>query len=78
MDHAYAKELEQKKSIYLNRTNTRKALFTTLITSFGAVKNPAYLSIIDNQVVLEQLFQGGVNLQIFPSNLVPNPEKAEV
>jgi hypothetical protein len=56
MDHSYAKEIQRKKEIFLNHTQTRKALFTTLITSFSAVKNPAYLSIIDNQVTLEQLF----------------------
>lgn len=56
MDQAYAQELQRKKDVYLNRTNTRKALFTTLITASGAIRNPAYLSVIDNQVVLENLF----------------------
>ncbi len=56
MDHAYAQDLKRKKSLYLARTGTRKAVFTTLITASGAAKNPAYLSVIDNQVVLEQLF----------------------
>lgn len=56
MDHPYASELQRKKEIFRNRTKTRKALFTTLITSFGALKNPAYLSVIDNQITLDDLF----------------------
>ena len=56
MDRVYAQELERKKSIYLHRTKTRKAIFTTLITASSAVKNPAYLSVIDNQIILENLF----------------------
>ncbi len=56
MDGAYAKELIRKKEVFRNRTETKKALFTTLITSFGAVKNPAYLSAVDNQITLDSLF----------------------
>ncbi len=56
MDHSYAKELQRKKGVFSARTKTRKALFVTLITSFGAVKNPAYLSVINNQITLENLF----------------------
>jgi len=56
MNHDYAQELQHKKAIFLQRTQTRKALFTTLITATGAVKNPAYLSAVDHQITLEQLF----------------------
>lgn len=56
MHSSDAREIQQKKEIFRHRTKTRKALFTTLITSFGAVKNPAYLSCIDNQITLEDLF----------------------
>ncbi len=56
MNHSYAKEIQRKREIFLKRTKTRKAVFVTLITSFGAIKNPAYLSVINTQVVLEDLF----------------------
>jgi uncharacterized protein len=46
----------RKKGLFRMRTDTRKALFTTLITSFGAKKNTAYLSSVDSQVTLDQLF----------------------
>jgi AAA+ ATPase superfamily predicted ATPase len=56
MQKSYAIELQRKKDLFKKRTNTSKALFTTLITSHGAVKNPAYLSVVDHQISVEQLF----------------------
>lgn len=56
MNQSDAEELRRKKEIFIARTKTRKAVFTTLITKYGAVVNPAYLSIVDNQVTLSQLF----------------------
>jgi hypothetical protein len=51
-----AQDLTRKKELFRMRTETRKALFTTLITTFGAKKNSAYLASVDNQVTLDQLF----------------------
>jgi AAA+ ATPase superfamily predicted ATPase len=56
MDHSYAKEIERKREFFRKRTKTRKALFITLIASSGATKNSAYLSVVNNQVTLEDLF----------------------
>lgn len=56
MTKSYARELQIKKEIFRERTKTKKALFTTLITPYGAVKNPAYLSVIDNQLIIDELF----------------------
>jgi hypothetical protein len=56
MSQREAEELRRKKELFISRTNTKKAVFTTLITKYGAVKNPAYLSAVDNQIVLSQLF----------------------
>jgi uncharacterized protein len=53
---SYARELETKKESFLRETSTRKALFTTLITPHGAIANPAYLSAVDNQIVIDELF----------------------
>jgi len=37
-------------------TNTRKTVFTTLITSFGAKENPRYLQAVNNQLSMNDLF----------------------
>lgn len=48
--------LEQKKDIFKEKTATKKALFTTLITSFGAKENGPYINAVDNQITIEDLF----------------------
>ena len=53
---SYAKDLQTKKEAFRSTTKTRKALFTTLITPYGAVINPTYTSSIDNQVIVDELF----------------------
>jgi hypothetical protein len=37
-------------------TNTRKSVFITLITSFGAKENVWYLEAVNNQLILNDLF----------------------
>ena len=56
MTKSYAQELQGKKEAFRTKTDTRKTLFTTLITPHGAVANPAYLSAVDNQIVIDELF----------------------
>jgi hypothetical protein len=53
---SYAKELQAKKETFRAQTKTRKTLFTTLISPFGAIKNSAYLGSIDQQITIDQLF----------------------
>jgi AAA+ ATPase superfamily predicted ATPase len=52
----YAKTLIRKKEIFRKKTKTKKALFTTLITPFGATENANYLSSVEKQLSLESLF----------------------
>lgn len=52
----YAERLMQKKLLFKEKTKTHKALFTTLITPYGAVEDKNYISVIDNQVTIESLF----------------------
>lgn len=52
----YAKRLEKKKQIFREQTRTRKTLFITLITPYGAQKNRHYLSAVDNQLTMDILF----------------------
>lgn len=51
-----ADDLERKKMVFLMKTQTRKALFMTLITPYGVKENDHYLSCVDNQLSLNSLF----------------------
>lgn len=52
-----AANLERKKIIFREKTQTRKATFTTLITPYGVKENEHYLSSVDNQLTIECLFR---------------------
>ncbi|MFM8454833.1 MAG: AAA family ATPase [Gammaproteobacteria bacterium] len=52
----YAENLRYKKSCFQEQTKTKKSLFTTLITSYGAEKNQHYLASVDNQLTMDVLF----------------------
>lgn len=56
IDKAYAKVLENKKHQFRLATQTRKALFTTLITTYGTIENDHYIGVVDNQLTMEDLF----------------------
>ncbi len=51
-----AEDLERKKMVFLMKTQTRKALFMTLITPYGVKENEYYFSCVDNQLILDHLF----------------------
>lgn len=53
----YAKELARKKALFQEYTKGKKALFTTLITPYGAKENAHYFEAVDNQLNLAALFQ---------------------
>jgi uncharacterized protein len=52
----YAKQLTSKKEIFIEKTKTKKSVFTTLITANGSIKNEHHLSTITNEILLEDLF----------------------
>jgi hypothetical protein len=52
----YSEKLIYKKEKFMEVTNTRKTVFTTLITSFGAKENTWYLEAVNNQLTLNDLF----------------------
>jgi AAA+ ATPase superfamily predicted ATPase len=52
----YDAQLRQKKSVFSSTTKTRKALHLTMVTTYG-VKRNMYSNTIQNEVVLEDLFQ---------------------
>lgn len=52
----YAAKLAKKKAIFQTKTKTRKTVFMTMITPYGVKKNQYYLGLIDNQLILDDLF----------------------
>ncbi|MEO0044664.1 MAG: hypothetical protein RL329_4113 [Bacteroidota bacterium] len=53
----YAQHLRLRKSIFKQATLTKKGVFTTLLTTYPALKNKYYLEEVDNEITMEQLFQ---------------------
>ncbi len=49
-------DLERKKTVFREKTKTRKSVFMTLITPYGVAENEHYSSCVDNQLMLEALF----------------------
>jgi uncharacterized protein len=55
IDKSYDMTLRNKKEVFRNETQTRKALHTTLITSFGVKKNE-YSGMIQSEITSDDLF----------------------
>ncbi|HLP53778.1 MAG TPA: ATP-binding protein [Fluviicola sp.] len=53
---AYAAQLREKMAIFINETGTKKAVFPTLITSFGVVPNEHSIGLMQQHVLLDDLF----------------------
>ena len=52
----YSEELKNKLRVFRRETETRKALFLTIITSFGLTKN-VYSSLAQNELTMDVLFE---------------------
>ena len=52
----YAKKLFDKKQIFKEQTGTKKTLFTTMITTYGAKQNNHYNSVVSTQLTMDSLF----------------------
>jgi uncharacterized protein len=57
IDKAYAKQLRKKKMVYMEQTKTKKTIFMTLMTTYGAKKNEHFLGLIDKQLTINDLFE---------------------
>ena len=55
IDAEYEQKLRNKKSAFINATNTRKAVHLTMVTTFG-IKTNAHSGIVQNEITLEDLF----------------------
>lgn len=51
-----AENLEKRKEVFQAQTKTKKTLFNTLITSYGAQKNSQYIRVVDQQLTMNDLF----------------------
>lgn len=56
IDKSYAENLQNKKMVFREQTETNKTLFTTMVTTYGVKKNAQYLSVVANQLKMEDLF----------------------
>lgn len=56
IDKKYAAELDNKLNVFRRETGTRKALFPTMITTYGVRKNDYYTGRILGEVKMEDLF----------------------
>ncbi len=56
IDKECARNLKNKKIVFKEKTGTKKTLFTTMITTYGVKENEHYLSVIDNQLTMNDLF----------------------
>jgi uncharacterized protein len=57
IDKKYAAELDRKVNIFRNETATKKTLFPTMITTYGARRNEYYLGRIQAELIMEDLFK---------------------
>jgi hypothetical protein len=55
---AYAQELLHKKATFLQETNTRKAIHTTMVTTYG-LSDKSHRASIQSEVSLDDLFHLG-------------------
>ncbi len=56
INKSYVAALRRKRSVFTQVTGTKKAVFTTLITTFPAIQNKYYLEEVQSEVTMEDLF----------------------
>ena len=54
---SYANELRQKMAVFQSETKTRKSLFLTFITTYGVSPSAHSIGLVQQQVVLDDLFR---------------------
>jgi AAA+ ATPase superfamily predicted ATPase len=56
IDKSYAEKLRNKIHIFKTAGKTKKAVFLTMITTYGIEKNPHAAALVQNEVVMDDLF----------------------
>jgi uncharacterized protein len=57
IDKKYADELRKKIAVFREETRTRKATFLTMITTFGLNRNMHAVSLVQNDITIDALFE---------------------
>jgi hypothetical protein len=52
----YDKNLRNKRGVFIDETDTKKAVHLTMITTYGTKHNAYFMSTIQNEVLLDDLF----------------------
>jgi len=52
----YADELLQKRTVFIDKTKTKKTIFLTMITTYGIAKNTYYKNLVQSEVTMDFLF----------------------
>jgi uncharacterized protein len=58
IDKKYADELRKKIDVFREETRTRKTIFLTMITTFGLNRNMHAVSLVQNDITIDALFEG--------------------
>jgi len=53
LDKKYADELRKKITVFREQTRTRKAIFLTMITTFGLNRNTYAISMVQNELTMD-------------------------
>lgn len=53
----YAKELENKMNVFRESTKTRKALFMTMVTTYGVKNIGSHVGLVQNEIRMDALFK---------------------
>lgn len=56
IDKKYEEELRNKIAVFKTETKTRKAIYLTMVTSFGLQKNKYSTSLVQNELTMDALF----------------------
>ncbi len=56
IDKKYAADLENKRAIFRQQTKTKKALFITMVTTFGLKSNEYASRLVQNSITMDALF----------------------
>ncbi len=57
INKAYADTLRKKVSVFLQQTKAGKNIFITMISTFGTINNAYKLSVVNNEVVMDDFFK---------------------
>lgn len=74
VDKAYARELQQKRDVFRAATGTKKALFLTLVTTYGVRENEHARGLIGSSIAMDALFTRGPH-RVFSGSAPPRDHR---